>query len=79
MHLVGGACPSLHLVHLVVAVLEEVPEEGEHLLWALVVHVSDASHTLREGLGAEEAQCKLLYWCVHTMAWCFTPPVYTHH
>ena len=43
--------PSLHLVHLVVTVLEEIPEEREHLLWALVVHVSDASHTLREGLG----------------------------
>lgn len=45
--------PSLHLVHLVVTVLEEIPEEGEHLLWALVVHVSNASHTLREGLGME--------------------------
>jgi len=43
--------PSLHLVHLVVVVLEEIPEEREHLLWTLVVHVSDASHALREGLG----------------------------
>ena len=38
-------CSDAHLIGLVVAVLEEVPEEGEDLSGALVVHVPHASHT----------------------------------
>ena len=45
-----------HLVDLVVAVLEEVPEEREHLFGALVVYVSHTGYTLYNGLSVTHGQ-----------------------
>ena len=44
------------LVDLVVAVLEEVPEEREDLFRALFVHVPHSSHTLYDGLLERETR-----------------------
>ena len=44
------------LVDLIVAVLEEVPEEREDLFRALFVHVPHSSHTLYDGLLWRERQ-----------------------
>ena len=49
-----------HLVDLVVAVLEEVPEEREHLFGALVVYVSHTGYTPYNGLSSH-TQTEVVY------------------